>query len=74
MTLKQFDDAMQRANSMRMEGEKLIARAKQIEEEAVCNAGVCYVSREAGFPCWTAGGGHYYGTAREAVKALEKSP
>ncbi len=74
MTLEEFDIRMANAAKLRELSNDMLLLAHRWEDAAAKAAGVVYVNREAGFPCWTAeGSGCYYGTPREALQAIERA-
>ena len=71
MTLEEYDSKANRIWVMRNEAADLVREANEMEDDVWRSAGLEEHNRDPGFPCWT----HkdlrgYYGTPREALKAL----
>lgn len=75
ITLEEYDKEVRRAHGLRTYANQLRRKADRVEADALRRAGVEYVDREPGFPCWTVKGGtgRYYNTEREAVEAAAKA-
>lgn len=78
MTLKEFDNLIEAAHSIRIRARELTAVANNLDEDVFNMAGIEWHSREPGFPCWTFDakvGIHrpgYYNSPRNALEAKIK--
>ncbi len=72
MTLAEFDKIAQRSAAMRTKAHALMVDASLLEEQALADAGIEYVNREAGFSCWrSVTGGPWCNNPREVLKQRE---
>lgn len=73
MTLDQYDTEEKSIRRLEANINRMQVRKANLESWLHREAGIAYVDREPGFPCWHIDGlSGYFNTPREAVEALEK--
>ena len=70
MTLEEFDFLMEIGHRMERSGQALILESSRIELKTLSLAGIEWVSRDPGFPCWTIRDYNgYFNSPRDALQA-----